>query len=101
MHSGHVLLEEPIRMASILEPSKTVSFFFTFMFQINLLVFFFVEADLIRVYLEFFFLFQSFFPAMTKIVGTLGPKSRSVETISGCLKAGMSGTVFCCLALYS
>lgn len=28
---------------------------------------------------------------MTKIVGTLGPKSRSVETISGCLKAGMSG----------
>ena len=34
---------------------------------------------------------QSFFPAMTKIVGTLGPKSRSVEIISGCLKAGMSG----------
>lgn len=37
------------------------------------------------------FFLQSFFPAMTKIVGTLGPKSRSVETISGCLKAGMSG----------
>lgn len=34
---------------------------------------------------------QSFFPAMTKIVGTLGPKSRSVEIISGCLQAGMSG----------
>jgi hypothetical protein len=34
---------------------------------------------------------QSFFPAMTKIVGTLGPKSRSVDTISACLKAGMSG----------
>ncbi|KAF3795377.1 Pyruvate kinase 1 [Nymphaea thermarum] len=33
---------------------------------------------------------QSFFPAMTKIVGTLGPRSRSVEVISGCLKAGMS-----------
>jgi pyruvate kinase len=33
---------------------------------------------------------QSFFPAMTKIVGTLGPKSRSVDTISACLKAGMS-----------
>ncbi|KAL5648364.1 hypothetical protein ACJX0J_039173, partial [Zea mays] len=32
----------------------------------------------------------SFFPAMTKIVGTLGPKSRSVDTISSCLKAGMS-----------
>ncbi|MBA0725615.1 hypothetical protein Golax_022184, partial [Gossypium laxum] len=27
---------------------------------------------------------------MTKIVGTLGPKSRSVEIISDCLKAGMS-----------
>ncbi|KAF2307497.1 hypothetical protein GH714_029171 [Hevea brasiliensis] len=28
--------------------------------------------------------------SMTKIVGTLGPKSRSVDVISGCLKAGMS-----------
>nr|GMD86886.1 pyruvate kinase 1, cytosolic [Ipomoea batatas] len=55
MHSNHLLLEEPIRMASILEPSKA-----------------------------------SFFPAMTKIVGTLGPKSRSIEVISGCLNAGMS-----------
>ncbi|CAN6703687.1 unnamed protein product [Malus baccata var. baccata] len=55
MHSSHLLLEEPIRMASILEPSK-----------------------------------PTFFPAMTRIVGTLGPKSQSVETISGCLKAGMS-----------
>ncbi|XP_041998755.1 pyruvate kinase 2, cytosolic-like isoform X2 [Salvia splendens] len=53
--SNYLLLEEPIRMASILEPSK-----------------------------------PSFFPAMTKIVGTLGPNSRSVEVISGCLKAGMS-----------
>jgi hypothetical protein len=46
---------------------------------------------------------QSFFPAMTKIVGTLGPKSRSVDTISSCLKAGMSGnfslSVSPCLAL--
>jgi len=33
---------------------------------------------------------SSFFPALTKIVGTLGPKSRSVEALSGCLKAGMS-----------
>ncbi|TQD82559.1 hypothetical protein C1H46_031875 [Malus baccata] len=55
MHSSHLLLEEPIRMASILEPSNS-----------------------------------TFFPAMTRIVGTLGPNSRSVETISGCLKAGMS-----------
>lgn len=31
---------------------------------------------------------------MTKIVGTLGPKSRSVEVISGCLKAGMSGNTW-------
>ncbi|XP_064959845.1 pyruvate kinase 1, cytosolic isoform X2 [Musa acuminata AAA Group] len=55
MHSTNLLLEEPIRMVSILQPSK-----------------------------------PSFFPAMTKIVGTLGPKSRSVEVISACLKAGMS-----------
>ncbi|KAL0426490.1 UNVERIFIED_CONTAM: Pyruvate kinase, cytosolic [Sesamum latifolium] len=55
MQSNHLLLEEPIRMATILEPSK-----------------------------------GSFFPAMTKIVGTLGPRSRSVEVISACLKAGMS-----------
>ncbi|KAI3677180.1 hypothetical protein L1987_86802 [Smallanthus sonchifolius] len=55
MHSNHLLLEEPIRMATILEPSKA-----------------------------------NFFPAMTKIVGTLGPRSRSVEVISGCLNAGMS-----------
>ncbi|KAL1541349.1 pyruvate kinase [Salvia divinorum] len=55
MHSNHLLLEEPIRMATILEPSKA-----------------------------------SFFPAMTKIVGTLGPRSRSVQVISSCLKTGMS-----------
>ncbi|XP_055830608.1 pyruvate kinase 1, cytosolic-like [Solanum dulcamara] len=55
MHSTNLLLEEPIRMPSILEPSK-----------------------------------PTFFPAMTKIVGTLGPKSRSVEIISSCLKSGMS-----------
>lgn len=55
MHSTNLLLEEPIRMASILEPSK-----------------------------------PTFFPAMTKIVGTLGPKSRSVEIISSCLESGMS-----------
>ncbi|KAH9627066.1 hypothetical protein KSS87_023754 [Heliosperma pusillum] len=33
---------------------------------------------------------QSAFPALTKIVGTLGPNSRSLETISACLNAGMS-----------
>nr|AMN88616.1 pyruvate kinase [Diospyros kaki] len=59
MHANHLLLEEPIRMASILEPSKA-----------------------------------NFFPAMTKIVGTLGPRSRSVEIISGCLHAGMSVSRF-------
>ncbi|GMY31669.1 subtilisin-like protease SBT6.1 isoform X1, partial [Fagus crenata] len=32
----------------------------------------------------------SFFPAMTKIMGMLGPKSRSMDAISGYLKAGMS-----------
>ncbi|KAK9755519.1 hypothetical protein RND81_01G031500 [Saponaria officinalis] len=55
MPSTNLLLEEPIRMASILEPSKS-----------------------------------NFFSAMTKIVGTLGPKSQSVELISGLLNAGMS-----------
>lgn len=55
MPATHLLLEEPIRMASILEPSK-----------------------------------PTFYSAMTKIVGTLGPRSRSVESISGCLNAGMS-----------
>ncbi|EXC25435.1 Pyruvate kinase, cytosolic isozyme [Morus notabilis] len=55
MHGNHLLLEEPIRMASILEPSK-----------------------------------RTVYPAMTKIVGTLGSKSRSVEIISDCLKAGLS-----------
>ncbi|RDY02856.1 Pyruvate kinase 1, cytosolic [Mucuna pruriens] len=55
MPSGHLLLEEPIRMVSILEPSK-----------------------------------PSVFPAMTKIVGTLGPQSRDVHTICSCLFSGMS-----------
>ncbi|KAI8011132.1 Pyruvate kinase 2, cytosolic [Camellia lanceoleosa] len=52
MHANHLLLTEPIRMASILEPSRA-----------------------------------NFFPTMTKIVGTLGPRSRSI------VKAGMSGGV--------
>ncbi|KAJ6317381.1 hypothetical protein OIU76_013006 [Salix suchowensis] len=51
----HLNLEENMKLASVLQPSK-----------------------------------PSFFPAMTKIIGTLGPKSRSVEIISNCLKAGMS-----------
>ncbi|XP_004496168.1 pyruvate kinase 1, cytosolic-like [Cicer arietinum] len=55
MQSSPLLLEEPIRMASILEPSK-----------------------------------PSFFPAMTKIIGTLGSESRSVDIITRCLHAGMS-----------
>ncbi|XP_031110347.1 pyruvate kinase 1, cytosolic-like [Ipomoea triloba] len=59
MNSSNLLLEEPIRMATILEPSKA-----------------------------------SVFPAMTKIIGTLGVKSRSVDVISDCLKAGMSAARF-------
>jgi hypothetical protein len=34
---------------------------------------------------------QKVFPSLTKIVGTLGPRSRSVEVIEECLTAGMSG----------
>ena len=54
----------------------------------------FFGADMVLFDDLFLFNVQSFFPAMTKIVGTLGPKSKSVETISSCLKAGMSGTFF-------
>ena len=53
-------------------------------------------------FFKFILHFQSFFPAMTKIVGTLGPKSQSVEVISACLKAGMSGiyvSSFCFVAV--
>ncbi|XP_010269337.1 PREDICTED: pyruvate kinase 2, cytosolic-like [Nelumbo nucifera] len=32
----------------------------------------------------------SYIPSLTKIIGTLGPKSRSVEVIEACLQAGMS-----------
>lgn len=56
-------------------------------------------VDLIRWFV--IIILQNFFPAMTKIVGTLGPKSRSVEVISGCLKAGMSGTIYCYFRFYS
>lgn len=47
-------------------------------------------SDLIGSDFGVFVCVQSF-SAMTKIVGTLGPRSRSVEVISSCLKAGMSG----------
>jgi pyruvate kinase len=36
---------------------------------------------------------------MTKDCGDAGPKSRSVDTISVCLKAGMSGNNYCPLPL--
>ena len=39
------------------------------------------------------FCLQNFFSAMSKIVGTLGPTSQSVEIISSLLKAGMSGKI--------
>jgi pyruvate kinase len=37
---------------------------------------------------------ENFFPTMTKIIGTLGPQSRSVKVIKGFLKAGMFVTHF-------
>ncbi|KQJ88946.1 pyruvate kinase 1, cytosolic [Brachypodium distachyon] len=52
---NHMLLEEPVRLASVLAPAK-----------------------------------PKVFPSLTKIVGTLGPNSRSVEVIEECLTAGMS-----------
>lgn len=36
-------------------------------------------------------LLQKVFPSLTKIVGTLGPNSHSVQVIEECLTAGMSG----------
>uniref|UniRef100_K3ZIK1 Pyruvate kinase n=1 Tax=Setaria italica TaxID=4555 RepID=K3ZIK1_SETIT len=53
--ASHMLLEEPLRLASVLTPAK-----------------------------------PKVFPSLTKIVGTLGPKSQSVEVIQECLTAGMS-----------
>jgi hypothetical protein len=87
MLSTNLLLEEPIRMASILEPSKTVSTcLFSFVrFVVN------SGGGIVLTFGLIGSCRQNFFPAMTKIVGTLGPKSRSVDTISACLKAGMSG----------
>ncbi|XP_078440898.1 pyruvate kinase 2, cytosolic-like isoform X2 [Wolffia australiana] len=58
MHSGQAMVEESMRMSSILAASKSNA--------------------------------QGSFPSMTKIVGTLGPKSRSVEIIEACLIGGMS-----------
>ncbi len=55
MQVSQLLLEEPMRLASILESSSTQGF-----------------------------------SALTKIIGTLGPKSRSVESIEAMLNAGMT-----------
>lgn len=99
MVSNHLLLEEPIRMASILEPSKAVSsYFFSFLSFPDLFSDFIL--DLHFSYVLYGFHGQSFFPAMTKIVGTLGPRSRSPEVISGCLKTGMSGKVSIFIVYY-
>ncbi|KAF2308203.1 hypothetical protein GH714_036763 [Hevea brasiliensis] len=55
MQGGHMEVEEPLRLSSVLTSSK-----------------------------------PSHLPSLTKLVGTLGPNSRSVETIEACLNAGMS-----------
>ncbi|XP_077213729.1 pyruvate kinase 2, cytosolic-like [Tasmannia lanceolata] len=55
MQGGQMVVEEPVRLVSVLTPTM-----------------------------------PSFVPSLTKIVGTLGPKSRSVEVIEECLKAEMS-----------
>ncbi|XP_050228198.1 pyruvate kinase 1, cytosolic-like [Mercurialis annua] len=57
MQGGQMVVEEPLRLSSILTSSNSK---------------------------------PSYLPSLTKIVGTLGPKSRSVETIEACLNAGMS-----------
>ncbi|XP_021744522.1 pyruvate kinase 1, cytosolic-like [Chenopodium quinoa] len=55
MQGGQMMLEEPVRLSSVLTPTKS-----------------------------------DFSPSLTKVMVTLGPKSRSVETIEACLNAGMS-----------
>ncbi|KAF2289286.1 hypothetical protein GH714_034122 [Hevea brasiliensis] len=55
MQGGHMAIEEPFRLSSVLTSSKS-----------------------------------SYIPSLTKLVGTLGPNSRSIETIEACLNAGMS-----------
>ncbi|XP_078434119.1 pyruvate kinase 2, cytosolic-like [Wolffia australiana] len=55
MQGGRMLMEESVRLSTVLTPSK------------------------LRV-----------FSSLTKIIATLGPKSRSVEVIESCLNAGMS-----------
>lgn len=53
MHSSHLLLEEPIRMASILEPSKAVSISLSISIQSVFSFRFYEEAVRIRVDLDF------------------------------------------------
>ncbi|XAR68431.1 Pyruvate kinase [Bertholletia excelsa] len=55
MQGGQMVVDGPVRLASVLTPSK-----------------------------------PSFLPSLTKVIGTLGPNSRSVQVIEACLKAGMS-----------
>ncbi|KAM7270531.1 hypothetical protein ACFE04_029745 [Oxalis oulophora] len=91
MQGGQMVVEEPLRLSSILHPSKfeVGSVFDSFML---------VLSSHLK-YLERCFVFllmmlrqqmQGFLQSLTKVFGTLGPKSRSVETISACLNAGMS-----------
>lgn len=56
MPSSHLLLEEPIRMASILEPSKAVSFSITlsYCFQFQSIDLVFVIIDLIEIVVDGF-----------------------------------------------
>ncbi|XP_024545135.1 pyruvate kinase 1, cytosolic [Selaginella moellendorffii] len=58
MQATRVVLQEPLRLAKILDPSEQVG--------------------------------HGNYLSMSKIIGTLGPKSRAVETIEGMLKAGMT-----------
>uniref|UniRef100_A0A0E0F3P0 Pyruvate kinase n=1 Tax=Oryza meridionalis TaxID=40149 RepID=A0A0E0F3P0_9ORYZ len=55
MQGANMLLDEPVRLTSVLTPVK-----------------------------------PKVFPSLTKIVGTLGPNSHSVEVIQECLTAGMA-----------
>ncbi|KAJ8449791.1 hypothetical protein Cgig2_001447 [Carnegiea gigantea] len=75
MQGGQTVMEEPIRLASVLTSSKSYSRHHS--------------ASRSR-HMTFSSLLQDDSPSLTKVMVTLGPKSCSVDTIEACLKAGMS-----------
>ncbi|RVW36006.1 Pyruvate kinase 2, cytosolic [Vitis vinifera] len=96
MQGGHLAFEEPVRLSSVLTPSTFVSLLSLFISLLRKTVPYLLMGCAI-------FALHSYLPLAPivtclaelytitdQIVGTLGPRSRSVETIEACLQAGMS-----------